>query len=645
MTHFSLPLLLAATAAAPGIVVAQLPSCPAGDLVSALSPPLDSTCVLCVPVDASGEAQCGASCACSDSACSNPVCTVNPDGCGVVKCLGDPTASTPAPVPAPPTTTTTTTTTTTVAPPPATNPVCGIEVTVGCVLWDDPTVECAEYVPTTDAECSALVKYEYYAKAVAPPAGSVLTSITRYRDGSYHGNPKKYNEPMWNTTLMTGWYMTAAEGEYVDFCEPAESVAEKTTTFEFKHDGGSLGTECTESVMYTPRSVGADVTGQDEPCDLCGGRGGEDVVATQMRDLGFVPAFANNPSLFKVQNCADLLAGVEDVVDLLAGREVATGLLGMEDAPTHGESCAAVQSLGVYCGCAPHDPPCGGVCPNEGEVLANPGDTVDGGTTDLERIMNFPPTCEFYAEEVLPTLGAGTERCGEAVDAAVVGGGCACVAAPTAAPSSAAPTSAPSSAPSSSPTVSMMPSSAPTAAPSAPPTVSHAPSGAPTAAPSAPPTVSRAPSGTPTAKPTTSPTNKPTDPPTIPCRVEPEMNCTAPGGVDCNDYDYDGTGTGLITVEYYYVPKNVGSEPVTLTELTTVRHGMAEDLLLDLSEDMLSLDPGESIMLVRMEDVDVKLVSTLYEATLSIKAEYFPYGPTGGSGSCGSQATERSVMP
>ena len=111
---------------------------------------------------------------------------------------------------------------------------CSVTVDVGCILMDDESIDCNDYVPNTPEGCSKQVKFTLQIDQQAPPLDIMLESIYRYRDTSPFGNPRAYSENKWGTNLtpyeMQFYTLNSWEGEYVNFCVPTSIE----TTLEYK---------------------------------------------------------------------------------------------------------------------------------------------------------------------------------------------------------------------------------------------------------------------------------------------------------------------------------------------------------------------------------------------------------------------------
>ena len=154
---------------------------------------------------------------------------------------------------------------------------CGFEApAVGCVIADGQvgppkdwtkTIDCNDYVPATQSDCTRQVRYTYYVYH-EPTSGreTRLVQSLRYREGSYwatnpadapHGNPRKYLTERWGAVIAsdnpkTFYELNQWEGEVVNFCR-AGSVE---TRYQFHTDGGGDGyEECDKSGFYTLTTV------------------------------------------------------------------------------------------------------------------------------------------------------------------------------------------------------------------------------------------------------------------------------------------------------------------------------------------------------------------------------------------------------
>uniref|UniRef100_A0A7R9W5F8 Uncharacterized protein n=1 Tax=Pseudictyota dubia TaxID=2749911 RepID=A0A7R9W5F8_9STRA len=144
-------------------------------------------------------------------------------------------------------------------------------------------------------------------------------------------------------------------------------------------------------------------------CDICGGRGGRDVVESEARDLKFIPAVAQYGTALGFDTCDKFVTNVDTLVGLLADEKVATGILNLDAAIEPETSCRNFQKLGVYCGCAPATPtPCSVCKPGEGELI-NPNAEVVG--TAMEELVQYRPTCGFFEEMYTRNVAEGTEDC------------------------------------------------------------------------------------------------------------------------------------------------------------------------------------------------------------------------------------------
>ena len=147
---------------------------------------------------------------------------------------------------------------------------------MGCVIADGQvgppkdwtkTIDCNDYVPATQSDCTRQVRYTYYVYH-EPTSGreTRLVKSLRYREGSYwetnpadapHGNPRKYLTERWGTVIAsddpkTFYELNQWEGEVVNFCR-AGSVE---TRYQFHTDGGGDGyEECDKSGFYTLTTV------------------------------------------------------------------------------------------------------------------------------------------------------------------------------------------------------------------------------------------------------------------------------------------------------------------------------------------------------------------------------------------------------
>ena len=120
-----------------------------------------------------------------------------------------------------------------------TSEACSVTVDVGCVLMDDESIDCSDYVPNTPEGCSKQVKFTLQIDQQAPPLDIMLESIYRYRDTSPFGNPRAYSENKWGTNLtpyeMQFYTLNTWEGEYVNFCVPTSIE----TALEYKTSCGT----------------------------------------------------------------------------------------------------------------------------------------------------------------------------------------------------------------------------------------------------------------------------------------------------------------------------------------------------------------------------------------------------------------------
>ena len=116
----------------------------------------------------------------------------------------------------------------------STSEECSVTVNVGCVLMDDESMDCNEYIPTSPDNCDKQVKFTLQIDQQAPPLNIMLESIYRYRETSAFGNPRSYSEDKWGTNLtpfeMQYYKLNTWEGEYVNFCVPTSIE----TTLEYK---------------------------------------------------------------------------------------------------------------------------------------------------------------------------------------------------------------------------------------------------------------------------------------------------------------------------------------------------------------------------------------------------------------------------
>uniref|UniRef100_A0A7R9W408 Uncharacterized protein n=1 Tax=Pseudictyota dubia TaxID=2749911 RepID=A0A7R9W408_9STRA len=180
-------------------------------------------------------------------------------------------------------------------------------------------------------------------------------------------------------------------------------------------------------------------------CDICGGRGGRDVVESEARDLKFIPAVAQYGTALGFDTCDKFVTNVDTLVGLLADEKVATGILNLDAAIEPETSCRNFQKLGVYCGCAPATPtPCSVCRPGEGELI-NPDAEVVG--TAMEELVQYRPTCGFFEEMYTRNVAEGTEDCEwdreEAKDYCVCSGSAAATTTTTAAPVTTTTTASP----------------------------------------------------------------------------------------------------------------------------------------------------------------------------------------------------------
>ena len=144
---------------------------------------------------------------------------------------------------------------------------CGMDMPlVGCVIADgqtgppkdwENTVDCNDYVPSSQSDCNRQVRYTYTVSHGIP---STLVKALRYRDGSYwennppedpKGNPRKYQEGRWGTDIATvgddPYEINQWEGEVVNFCQ-SSSVE---TRFQFHTKTLGSGEDCDKSGYYT----------------------------------------------------------------------------------------------------------------------------------------------------------------------------------------------------------------------------------------------------------------------------------------------------------------------------------------------------------------------------------------------------------
>ena len=126
---------------------------------------------------------------------------------------------------------------------------CSVTANVGCVLMDNESIDCNEYVPNTPENCEKQVKFTLEIDQQAPPLDIMLESIYRYRVTSPFGTPRAYSEDKWGTNLtpfeMQYYKLNTWEGEYVNFCVPTTIE----TTLEYK-------TSCaTTSATYVLQTI------------------------------------------------------------------------------------------------------------------------------------------------------------------------------------------------------------------------------------------------------------------------------------------------------------------------------------------------------------------------------------------------------
>ena len=197
---------------------------------------------------------------------SNTVCTGRKQYKLTVKDAPAPTPPPPTPMPPAPT-------------PGMPDAGCGTNMPlVGCVIADgqtgppkdwENTIDCNDYVPASQSDCSRQVRYTYTVSHGIP---STLIKVLRYRDGSYwennppedpKGNPRKFQEGRWGTEIATvgedPYEINQWEGEVVNFCQ-ASSVE---TRFQFHTQTLDGGEDCDKSGFYTLTT--ADQTPNPDP--------------------------------------------------------------------------------------------------------------------------------------------------------------------------------------------------------------------------------------------------------------------------------------------------------------------------------------------------------------------------------------------